>query len=234
MNEKYIWDYLIKRINNPYGVAAIMGNLMAESSLNPAKANTSNKNYVKDVKNGTIDFIHDRVAFGLVQWCYWSRKEKFYNYVKENYGIGNIDNLYTQLEYMLYEMKNHYKTAYNAVINATDIRTASDVVMIKYEKPAGTDEKYKKRRADYGQKYYDMFAGSEPTPEPSPTPDPTPSGKKVVVATSKVNIRAGNSKSYDKIGSLPLGKELEYLKTENGWHAVVCWISGEFSAVEER
>lgn len=230
MNEKYIWDYLIKRVNNPYGVAAIMGNLMAESSLNPAKANTKNKNYVKDAKNGVIDFVHDRVAFGLVQWCYWSRKEKFYNYVKDHYGIANLDDLYTQLEYMLYEMQNHYKTAYNAVINATDIRTASDVVMLKYEKPANTDEKYKKRRADYGQQYYDMFA-DKPTPEPSPEPTPEPT-QKMVVATDDVNIRSGNSKSTAKVGKLLKDNKLEYLETVDGWHAVKVWISGEFSRVE--
>lgn len=232
MNEKYIWDYLTKRINNPYGVAAIMGNLMAESSLNPAKANTKNKNYVKDVKNSTVDFIHDRVAFGLVQWCYWSRKEKFYNYVKENYGIDNIDNLYTQLEYMLYEMKNYYKTAYNAVINATDIRTASDVVMLKYEKPAGTEEKYKKRRASYGQQYYDMFARSESTPTP-PEPIPEPTIPEYVVANVDVNLRSQSGLDKLKVGKLLKGNKLEYLETdENGWHKVACWVSGDFTRVE--
>ena len=43
MDAKVIWNYLIDRINNPYGVAAVMGNLMAESSLNPANATGKNK-----------------------------------------------------------------------------------------------------------------------------------------------------------------------------------------------
>ena len=33
-----IWDFLYSRICNPYGVAALMGNLEAESSLNPFNA----------------------------------------------------------------------------------------------------------------------------------------------------------------------------------------------------
>ena len=36
MNEKVIWDYIFNKCKNPYGAAAMMGNLMAESSLNPA------------------------------------------------------------------------------------------------------------------------------------------------------------------------------------------------------
>ena len=33
--EKNIWDYLIKEINNPYGVAGLMGNIYAESGMIP-------------------------------------------------------------------------------------------------------------------------------------------------------------------------------------------------------
>lgn len=34
-NEKIIWDYLKSQIKNDYGVAGVMGNLYAESVLNP-------------------------------------------------------------------------------------------------------------------------------------------------------------------------------------------------------
>ena len=33
MSEKQIWDYLLSVYNNEFGVAAIMGNLYAESAL---------------------------------------------------------------------------------------------------------------------------------------------------------------------------------------------------------
>jgi len=35
MNEKIIWDFLMSKINNAYGVSALMGNLYVESHLNP-------------------------------------------------------------------------------------------------------------------------------------------------------------------------------------------------------
>lgn len=35
MNEKAIWDFLKKQGLNNYGIAGLMGNLYAESALNP-------------------------------------------------------------------------------------------------------------------------------------------------------------------------------------------------------
>lgn len=215
MNEKLIWDFLIEKTKNSYGTAALMGNLMAESSLNP-KCVTGNKNanYVQDADRGAIDFVHDGAAFGLVQWCYWSRKEGLKNYaVSKNKSVGDID---IQLEYLWIELQS-YKTAFNAVMEATSIREASDVVMLKYEKPANTSEAAKKRRADYGKMFFDQF------------------NTKMVTAKENVNIRAGNDTKYAKIGTLKKDNSLEWVATaENGWHAVkmkdrVGWVSGEFT-----
>ena len=38
-----------------------------------------------------------------------------------------------------------------------DIKEASDIVLIKYEKPANQSDAVKAKRASYGQKYYDQF-----------------------------------------------------------------------------
>lgn len=245
MNEKVIWDYLLQKTGNAYGTAAIMGNLMAESSLNPANATGKNKtpNYVQDADNGTVDFVHDSVAFGLVQWCYYSRKQGLYDFAKSR-GVS-VGDLTMQLEYMCSEMSKSYKTAWNAVTTATDIREASDVVMLRYEKPATTTEAAKQKRANYGKKFYDQFAAAQPEPTPAPTPappSPSPSPEKqekYVVATANVNIRGGNSTTYSRFGSVKKGAKMKWIATaENGWHAVqynkgVYWVSGEFSEVVE-
>lgn len=157
MNEKVIWDYFLRYTENEYGTAAIMGNLMAESSLNP-KCVTGSKDadYVSKADSGTIDFIHDGHAFGLAQWCYWSRKEGLYNYAKSrNQSVGELN---MQLDYIFNELTKSYKSVWTAVTTAKDIRTASDVVMLKYEKPANTSDAMRQKRANYGQKYYDQFA----------------------------------------------------------------------------
>ena len=155
MQDKYIWNYLLSRWKNPYGVAAMMGNLMAESSLNPSCANTKNKNYLNDAEKGIVDFVNDKVAFGLVQWCYYTRKRGLLNLAKEqNKSVGNID---VQLEYLCDEIKK-YKTAYNAVLNGTDIREITETVMLRYEKPANTSEKAKTKRTNYAKQFYAKFA----------------------------------------------------------------------------
>lgn len=231
MNEKTIWDFLIQKVKNPFGVAAIMGNLMAESSLNPLNATGKNKtaNYVSDADSGKIDFAHDGVAFGLVQWCYHSRKQGLIDYARsKNASVGDLK---TQLEYLVMEMSKSYKTAWNAVVNATSIRTASDVVMLKYERPAGKTESAKQKRANYGQKYFDQFAKSVPVS--------TPAGKTMVVAKVNVNIRSGDAISFTKLGSIKTGERLEWVATaENGWYAVrfngkVGWVSGDFAYLQK-
>ena len=99
-NEEKIWNLLMQRIQNPYGVAAIMGNLRAESSLSPicmtgknAKQWKSKQEYVDAVNNYTYDrysFAHDSIAFGLVQWCFYTRKEALFDYA-EGMDIGSVE-----------------------------------------------------------------------------------------------------------------------------------------------
>ena len=222
MNEKVIWDCLLSLVGNVYGTAAIMGNLMAESSLNPQCATGKNKtaNYAKDADNGAVDFVNDGVAFGLVQWCFCKRKQGLMDYAK---ATGrSVGHLQMQLEYLVKEMSENYKTAWKTVQSTNSIRTASDIVMLQYEKPASTSEVAKKKRADYAQKFYDQFAGSL---------SPAPSGKKKVRATSQVNIRMTPNKKLAKVGELKKGQELEWIATENGWHKVAVWVSGDYSEV---
>lgn len=222
MNEKVIWDCLLSMVGNVYGTAAIMGNLMAESSLNPQCATGKNKtaNYTKDADNGAVDFVNDGVAFGLVQWCFCTRKQGLLNYAKST--GRSVGHLQMQLEYLVKEMSENYKTAWKTVQSTNSIRTASDLVMLKYEKPASTSEAAKKKRAIYAQMFYDKFAGD---------PSPAPSGKKMVRAKTQVNIRMTPDKKLAKVGELKKGQELEWIATENGWHKVAVWVSGDFSEV---
>lgn len=161
MNEEIIWNYLYDKLRNVYGVAALMGNLMAESSLNPLSANgvkkygLTNETYTAIVDEGKNDnFITDGIAYGLVQWCYKTRKQGLLEKARrENKSVGDI---FLQLDYMWEELQK-YKTVLNALYSATNIREASDIVMLKYEKPSNTSETMKQRRAQYGEKYYSKY-----------------------------------------------------------------------------
>lgn len=163
---KQIYDFLLDKIGNPIGVCALMGNLYVESHLNPELLESSKakkmgitaKEYADKIDSGEITrdaFCHDGAGYGLAQWTFWSRKQGLYDYVKaENKSIRDLN---SQLGYLWKELQG-YKAVISALTSATDLRTASDVVALKYEKPEHTEEKYLQNRADYGQKYYDEFA----------------------------------------------------------------------------
>lgn len=230
MNEKVIWDFLLQKTGNEYGTAAIMGNLMAESSLNPrCVTGIKDPEYICKADNEEIDFAHDGHAFGLVQWCYYTRKGGLQGYAKQR-GVSVAD-LTMQLEYLVKEMSQDYKSVWSAVVNAKDIRTASDVVMLKYEKPAGTSEKSKAKRSSYAQKFYAEFA--KPDPEPEPQPEPQPSGKKMVRARARgqVNIRSGPGKNNPVLGELKGSRTAELISTENGWHKIAVYVMAEYAEV---
>ena len=228
MNEKVIWDFLLQKTGNERGTAAIMGNLMAESSLNPrCVTGIKDPEYICKADNEEIDFAHDGHAFGLVQWCYYTRKGGLQGYAKQR-GVSVAD-LTMQLEYLVKEMSQDYKSVWSAVVNAKDIRTASDIVMLKYEKPAGTSEKSKAKRSSYAQKFYAEFA--KPDPEPEPQPEPQPSGKKMVRAKSQVNIRSGPGKNNPILGELKGNRTAELLSTENGWHKIAVYVMAEYAEV---
>lgn len=164
MNETIIWDYLYDKLRNVYGTAALMGNLMAESSLNPICANgvkklgLTNADYTAVVDAGKNDnFVTDGIAYGLVQWCYKTRKQGLLTKARqEGKSIGDI---YLQLDYMWQELQS-YKTVLNALYSATNVKDASDIVMLKYEKPANTSDTAKQKRANYGLKYLEKYGQS--------------------------------------------------------------------------
>lgn len=163
--EKQIWDYLMKHINNAYGVSGLLGNIKAESNLNPTnlentyerKFGLSDNEYTNRVDNGTYNnFIKDSAGYGLAQWTYWSRKQNLYNYCKQKgASIGCCE---TQLEFLIQELK-----AYNLLDdlqNAKSIREASDKILLNYENPKNKSEAVKVQRCSNGQEFYNKYAKS--------------------------------------------------------------------------
>jgi len=164
MNEKRIWDYLLGKIGNPFGVAGLMGNLYAESGLRPdnlqntyeKKLGMSDASYTAAVDNGSYsNFVKDSAGYGLAQWTYWSRKQNLLDFAKERgASIGDLD---MQLDFLMKELAG-YSSVLKTLRTATSVREASDTVLTKYERPADQSEAAQARRASYGQKYYDRYA----------------------------------------------------------------------------
>jgi len=170
MNEKAIWDYLIERIPNPFGVAGLMGNLYAESGLNPAnlqnsfntKLGMSDTQYTLAVDTGSYQyFIDDGAGYGLAQWTYRTRKAGL---LKTAHGMGqSIGDLDVQLKWLWDEL-NQYSAVLKVLQSAASVREASDKVMISYEKPANQSEAARFQREQYGLRYYEEYAGRPASP----------------------------------------------------------------------
>lgn len=168
MNEKKIWDTLLAAIGNPFGVAGLMGNLYAESALRPnnlqnsyeKKLGYTDDTYTAAVDSGAYDnFVRDKAGYGLAQWTYWSRKEKLLAFARERgASIGNLD---MQLAFLLKELEG-YSSVLRTLKSAASVKEASDAVMTGYERPANQSESAKDKRASFGQRYYDEYAGSSP------------------------------------------------------------------------
>jgi hypothetical protein len=159
------------KIGNAYGVAGLMGNLRAESALRATnlqqsyetKLGYTDETYTQAVDDGKYkDFAKDSAGYGLAQWTSSGRKAKLLAYAKP---LGSIGNLETQLEFLIVELSGSYKSVYNTLKAAKTVREASDAVLLKYEIPADRGETVQKKRASYGEDYFNKYGtGSATTP----------------------------------------------------------------------
>lgn len=219
-----IWDYLIGKIGNAYGVAGLMGNLYAESALVAINLQNSyekslgytDASYTAAVDNGSYsNFVKDSAGYGLAQWTYWSRKENLLKYAQ---GIkSSVGNLTTQLEFLYKELSESYTGVLSALKNATSVRAASDVVLTQFERPANQGESVQKARASYGQTYFDKYAGSGTTAK---TEDLKPETKVKEVKSYKVDYAASKENGHGRGTSLKTTDDLN-LRTGAGTNKTI-------------
>lgn len=183
-----------------------MGNLYAESGLNSCnlqntyntKFGMTDAEYTAAVDNGSYtDFVNDKAGYGLAQWTYYSRKQALIDYAKA--AGASIGNLNMQLAFLWQELQG-YKSVMNVLNVATSVRAASDAVLTGYEKPADQSETVQKKRAEYGQKYYDKYTVGQQAAETTQQPAVT-TPFKVKVDITDLNIRTGAGTNYAKTGA---------------------------------
>lgn len=169
-NAEKIWNYLKGLGMTDYGAAGMMGNIYAESGLEPGNLqNSANKRlgmtdeeYTLAVDNGLYtNFVRDSAGYGLCQWTYWSRKEGLLNLAKSM--KVSVADLAMQLNYLSQEIQKNYPSVYEKLCSASSVREASDIVLTRFEQPADQSVSMQERRAAYGQTYYDRFSAKTVT-----------------------------------------------------------------------
>ena len=115
-NEEIIWNFLLGKIGNEYGVAGMMGNLYAESGLRPdnlqnayeKRLGYTDASYTAAVDNGTYKkFGTDSAGYGLAQWTYHTRKKALLAFAQSK--KKSVGDLGMQLEFLYKELSESYK-----------------------------------------------------------------------------------------------------------------------------
>ena len=137
-NAMYAMRYLIGNGFNKEQAAGIVGNLMQESG------------------GGTFDLglnATDGTAQGIAQWQ-GSRLTDLRNFQRDRFN--GEDTLDSQLAFLVYEMQDSEKGAYNQIKGTNNARDAAYVTDKYYERSAGTE---RGKRMDYAQEAYNAFTG---------------------------------------------------------------------------
>lgn len=142
-NAQIIWTFLKAQGLNDCGIAGLMGNLYAESGLQPnnlqntysKKFGLSDAEYTKRVDNGRYtNFVNDKAGYGLAQWTFWSRKQSLLEYAKaQKTSIGDLN---MQLNFLMKELSQSYPSVLNTLRTASSVLEASNAVLLKFERPA--------------------------------------------------------------------------------------------------
>lgn len=167
MSESAIWNYLKSQGLTDCGVAGLMGNLYAESGLNPRNLQNSyekslgydDDSYTLAVDNGTYtNFVNDSAGYGLAQWTYWSRKQALLAYCKASgASIGSLD---TQLGFLMKELSEGYQSVLRVLKSTSSILEASNAALLQFERPADQSTAVQNKRASYGQSFYNKYANT--------------------------------------------------------------------------
>ncbi|MBE6825834.1 MAG: LysM peptidoglycan-binding domain-containing protein [Ruminococcus sp.] len=198
--KKKIWAYLTSLGMTAAGAAGMMGNLYAESGLKPKNLQNSyekplgytDSTYTEAVDSGEYtDFAKDCAGYGLAQWTHHTRKAALLTYA-QNCGtsIGDPD---MQLRFLGSELMTSYPKVLEVLRTTDDVRTASDAVMLDFERPADTSEDARTKRAEYAERFYKEFAAESQQDKPASTE--STAGKSVETLAEEVLAGAwGNGK----------------------------------------
>ena len=182
-NQEQIWVYLRGQGFSQPAVAAIMGNLEAESSYLPnnledtvnKKTGLTDQEFTALVDDGTITreefarsdvygvYANKMYGYGLAGWTWYTFKEELYDLARER-GTS-VGDLYTQLEFLVTTAMRMKKLA--DFKNSTDVEAATILFHNVYENSSSTQAMIMKR-VQRAQAVFDKYGDATVTfPRPA-------------------------------------------------------------------
>lgn len=149
-NSVYIFRYLHARGWSIQAIAGILGNMEAESTINPGRWQSD-------------DVLNMSLGYGLVQW---TPSTKYIDWCGEN-GIADFSAMDSNLERILYEVENNiqwiatdrYNFSFKEFsVRQTNVQDLAKAFLLNYERPADQSESVQNYRADNASKWLNYLS----------------------------------------------------------------------------
>ena len=248
-----IWNNLMEKLDNPTGVAALMGAMYAVSGLKTNLVNTNGgekfnrpNDYTYSVNNdeGIMEsFVHDGYSYGICQWNWWVSKQGLFNMAKkEKKSIGGLE---LQLDFLWDELHtnenssclNHLTTAKNmdiCIVAAYDyIRSHRNdklaIGTVAYFANQFYDYYFMHNSLDAIEIKYDISKRNEEMKKKD---------QRVVAMANNVIVRIADNGHAKQIGMLRTDIDYAYVMSNESktWHCIVFndklrWVSAKTTRV---
>lgn len=168
-----VWTILKSYGLSNVAIAGILGNMQAESGVNPGNLEGeynkylgyTDQQYTEAVDNGSYSkerFISDHkkdkcgAGYGLVQFTWYTQKAALYDKAKaEGKSISDIS---VQISVLMGIIKQ--SGVFDKLNKAQSIKEASTIFLLEYERPKDQSTKVQNKRAEYAQTFYDKYNGT--------------------------------------------------------------------------
>lgn len=162
-NAERIWKFFIGKGLQPHQAAGIMGNMMAESGLNPKRVQ-STPTPAGDKDDITVN---GTTGYGLVQWTDRGRQQG----LADNASAANVisGDLNVQLEYVMEELGRppYLSSSYQPLLASTTVEEATNIILVNYETPKDINGERPKRQ-NFARNFLTLYgSGTGITTTPS-------------------------------------------------------------------
>lgn len=156
VNAIYFKNYLVNAGWNINVISAMLGNMQAESTINPGRWQS------EDVGNTSM-------GYGLVQW---TPATKYFEWCSEQ-GFSDPSEMDNNIKRILYELENNIQwiatNSYNFSfkefsISSLSVSELAKAFLLNYERPADQSESVQNYRAELAEAWYSVINdGSTPS-----------------------------------------------------------------------
>lgn len=194
-NQQVAFNYFLSQGFSPQQSAGIVGNLIAESGVEPRRVqgtpgDGSGDRDTFSITNAAgkrvVDPVFlDKKGYGIAQWTSGGRQQGLIDLAVSR-GLSIEGNLPLQLDYLMQEFNVNYTSILRDLRAAPGLYEASSIFMTKFERPKDQSTTAQKKRGDMGQKVLDLYGGAGPVGNVSTT-DPAPGVTPAPVAAPTTN-----------------------------------------------